>query len=83
MFFTPIPDTREYFNVNSHITRDYTINTLQKEFQEICDGGMIMLIERYKSNQKLKELKAAPVKFKFKKLTDDEYVLVFNFPFRF
>jgi len=30
-----------------------------------------------------KNLKISPVKFELKKLNDDEYVVVFNFPFKF
>ena len=83
VFFIPIPHTSDYFNVNAHITGDYTINSLQEEFKQICDGGFILLFERYKNNQKLKELEIARVKFELKNLTDDKYVVVFNFTFRF
>ena len=48
-----------------------------------------MLIKQNKSNkkfdinEKFKNLKITPVKFELKKLNDDEYIVVFNFPFKF
>ena len=52
------------------------------------DGGLAGLIEKNKKDkkvdivQKLRRLKTNPVKFYLKKFSDDEYIVVLNFPFK-
>jgi len=36
-FFIPIPDTKDVITVSAGISWDYTINSLQKAFQQKCD----------------------------------------------
>ena len=51
-FFTPIPDTNTSFNAKSVITGVYTINSLQKKLQKLCDEKFALLIEKNIKNKK-------------------------------
>jgi hypothetical protein len=68
--------------------RTLKVNSLKKEFQKMFDVGFIGLIEQKKKKkkdnivQKLRRIKRNPVKFDLKKVNDDEYVVVLNFPFK-
>jgi len=88
-FYIKVPDDPHYYIIESTIVEVYTIDSLQKTFQEVCYerfAGVLAQTLKYKHleiNQKLKNFKISPVKFELKKLDDAVYVIVFNFPFKF
>jgi len=46
-FFIPIPDTSDFFfTAKDDIAGAYTIDSLQKELQKVCDEKFALLIEQ-------------------------------------
>jgi len=87
-WYIPIPDTQTVVTVKGNLTGNFTITSLKKAWQGMFDDSLAGIIDQNKKDkkvdivQKLRRLRTNPVKFDLKKVSDDEYVVVLNFPFK-